>query len=445
MENNDIFGGKSIPKTYIKFALPVVFTMVIALVYNLADTFFIAQTGDINLVAGVSICVPIITLLMAFGNIYGQGGSSIIARLLGAGKNEDAKRVSSFCWYIAILTGVVIGALLVIFQNPVLKLLGASDATINYARDYYLILAISAPLNILTFIHSNLLRSEGMAFQAMIGSVSGSILNIILDPIFISVFGWGAKGAAFATALGYLCSDIIFAYVVLRKSRVLSISPKLIKITKEYCGQIFGIGIPAAITNLMSSIAQILVNQFLLPYGDDRIGAMGIAMKVSMIVMLIVVGFSFGGAPLYGFLYGSGDKAKLNKLIRFAVTLLCSVALVLSALIIIFAKPIMSIFMDNANMIAIGVPMIRLQVVCMVFMAIVQVIQVIFQSTGKILGSFVLSISRQGFVFFIAIAVMSFMFKYNGVIAAQAASDVLSAVLAVWLFFMYFVKKKHEK
>ena len=438
---NDILKGKSIPKAYISFAMPVVFSMVIALVYNLADTYFIAQTGDTNLVAGVSLCAPIITLLMAFGNIYGQGGSSMIARLIGSRKNEEASRISAFCFYIAVLTGVVVGAILLIFKSPVLRILGADEITSEYAGQYYTILALSAPFNVLTFIHSNVLRSEGLQVQSMIGTIGGSVLNMILDPIFISGFGWGARGAAIATAAGYVFSDVYFIFVVIKKSRIITVNPKLVSIPGPDVFQIFGIGIPAAITNVAQSIAMVLVNQFLYPYGNDRIAAMGIAMKVSMIVMLIVTGFSFGGAPLYGFFYGSGDMEKLKKLIRFALSFLCSISAALSVVIIIFAKQFMGIFMDTEEMISIGTPMIRLQVICMVFMAIVQVIQVIFQSTGKIAGSFILSISRQGVVFFAVLLILSAAFGYNGVIASQAAADAVSAVLAVFLYRYYFAKK----
>ena len=189
MSEKKIFDTERLIPTYFKVALPVVFSMVITLIYNLADTYFIAQTNDNLLVAGVSLCAPVFTALMAIGNIFGQGGSSLISRLLGKGDRDSVRRVSSFCFYQSILTGVLVAVPMLLFRKPVLNLLGASENTVSHAESYYLVIVGGAPLVILSFIHSNLMRSEGMSSLSMICTVSGSVLNIILDPIFISGLG----------------------------------------------------------------------------------------------------------------------------------------------------------------------------------------------------------------------------------------------------------------
>mgnify|MGYP002242152366 CR=1 FL=1 len=161
-------------------ALPSVFGLMVSVVYNLADTFFIAQSNDTALIAGVSLCAPVFTALMAFGNIYGQGGSSLISRLLGQDDREGTGRVSSFCFYVALTTGVVLAALMMLFRVPLLGILGATSETMPHAQAYYTVLAIGAPATVLNFIHSNLVRCEGMATQSMIGSIGGTVINIIL-------------------------------------------------------------------------------------------------------------------------------------------------------------------------------------------------------------------------------------------------------------------------
>ena len=160
----------------------------------------------------------------------------------------------------------------------------------------------------LSFIHSNLLRAEGMSKESTVGTILGAVINIVLDPIFISVLGLGAAGAAVATVIGYLFSDVFFAVIVIKKSRMLSVDIRAIKVPPQSVKQIFAIGIPAAIANLMQSVSVVLVNQFLLPFGNDKIAAMGIVMKVSMIALLLLTGFAFGGQPLFGYYYGAGDK-----------------------------------------------------------------------------------------------------------------------------------------
>ena len=162
-----IFDTNRLIRTYFKMALPVVFSLVITLIYNLADTYFIAKTNDAMLVAGVSLCAPLFTALMAVGNIYGQGGSSLIARLLGAGDQDSVRRVSSFCFYLSMVTGVLIAIPMLLLRHSMLGLLSASEETYRYAESYYMVIVSGAPLVILSFIHSNLMRSEGMATLSM--------------------------------------------------------------------------------------------------------------------------------------------------------------------------------------------------------------------------------------------------------------------------------------
>lgn len=272
---DSIFDLDHLYRTYFKMALPSVFGLMVSVVYNLADTFFIAQSNDTALIAGVSLCAPVFTALMAFGNIYGQGGSSLISRLLGQDDREGTGRVSSFCFYVALTTGVVLAALMMLFRVPLLGILGATAETMPHAQAYYTVLAIGAPATVLNFIHSNLVRCEGMATQSMIGSIGGTVINIILDPILITTVGWGAGGAAIATIVGYLCSDLYFLWLLHKKSRCLSVKLSQCHVTGRELQQILGVGVTAALSNLMQSLTVIVMNQFLLPYGNDKIAAHG--------------------------------------------------------------------------------------------------------------------------------------------------------------------------
>ena len=440
MEERSAFDINRLVPTYFKMALPVVFSMVITLIYNLADTYFIARTNDAMLVAGVSLCAPLFTALMAIGNIYGQGGSSLIARLLGNKDTESIKRVSAFCFYLSMATGVVIAVFLRAFSLPVLKLLGVSEQTIDPAMQYYAVIVMGAPLLILSFIHTNLMRSEGMATTSMICTVSGSILNIILDPIFISVLGWGAWGAAFATILGYTLTDILCLFFVLRKSKVLSVNISNSHVQGNELSQILGVGITAAITNIASSVCMILMNQFLKGYGDEKIAALGIVMKIAMIVQLMLVGFSFGGVPLFGFLYGAGEKKKLKELLRFCTIFLCGLALVESLIVFLTAKPFMRVFIDTESVIEDGAVMLRWQIAGMVFCAIVLLYTCLFQASGKALQALAMSLSRQGLLFVAVFLIITAVAGYQGFLVAQPLADALSAALALVLYRLAFKK-----
>lgn len=439
-----IFDTEHLHRSYFKMAFPIVLGMVVSLIYNLADTFFISQTGDTNLIAGVSLCSPVFTTLMAFGNIFGQGGSSLISRLMGEKDINGTARVSSFCFYISIATGVVLAIVMTAFNKPLLELLGVNDETMPHALSYYTVLSMCSPIVVLSFIHSNLVRCEGMANESMIGSILGSIVNIILDPILISVCGMGAFGAAVATIIGYLSSVVYFLFVLKKKSRCLSVKLSDCRVNAQEIKQICGVGITAALSNLMQSLAVIVVNQYLLPYGNDKIAAMGIVLKISMIVLLILTGFAFGGVPIFGYLYGAGQIKELKKLIHFCLIFLSALSLALTAIICLFAQPLMSIFLSDSALISTGVVMLRWQAATAVFAGIVLLLTVLFQATGKIVPSFIMSISRQGIVFMLAIVVCVNLFAYNGVIMAQAVADVLSTILAIVLL-MFFSPMKGMK
>ena len=342
---NEIFEKAPVPKAFFTMALPVVFSMVISLVYNMVDTYFIARTGNTNLVAGVSLGAPIFTLMIALGDIFGLGGSSVISRLFGEKKEAYGKRLSVFCFYGAILCGIVIAALMLLFCRPILGLLGADADTYTYASQYYTWLVLGAPFIIVALTPSNLLRTEGFAKASMIGTILGSVVNIILDPVFISVLGFGAAGAAIATVIGNICSDIFFVWFLLTRSKRLSVSPSGFYIHKAELLQIFAIGIPASITNLMQSLGMALTNRSLLPFGNDRVAAMGIVMKVNMIAVLILVGFAFGGQPLIGYNYGAKNRRRLKEILSFAYKFECGLGLLLTILLSLAARPMIRIFM----------------------------------------------------------------------------------------------------
>lgn len=426
-EGASLGNGPLIP-TWFRLSLPVVLGSLVTIVYNLADTFFIARTGDALLVAGVSVCAPIFMILMAFGNIFGQGGSSLISRLLGQQRPEDVRRVSAFCFWIALAVGAALGAVLLLLRDPFLQLLGTSADTLPYAREYGTVLLLGAPFIVVNFIHMNLLRCEGMPGMSMCGTVIGAVVNIILDPLLIP--GMGAAGAAIATVIGYLCSDVFLLFVVLRRSRVFSVRP-LLKTDPSFLKDILSIGITAAVTNIATSVCTMLMNQKLLAFGDDRIAAMGIVLKVTMIVQMILVGFSFGGVPLFGFLSGAGEKEKIRRLLRFCLLFLGGLALVMTALVCLAAQPLLGLITPDAQLVSVAVPMLRWQVAGSVFGGIVMLSTCLCQASGRALPAMILSLSRQGVVFAVVLLLAAALFGYQGILASQFAADLLSAVIAV--------------
>lgn len=435
---NSVFNNNSVSKAYFKMAVPVVMGMVISIVYNITDTYFISHTYNNDLIAGVSLCAPVFTLLMAIGNIFGQGGSSLISRLLGKNDIKNLHKVSSYCFYVSILMGIVAGAIMIIFRDPCVRLLGSDSDSHKYALEYFTWMAAGAPLVVLSFIHSNLLRAEGMSTHSMISTVSGSVVNIILDPILIFNLNLGASGAAIATLCGYVFTNLYCLLIVFTKSKALSVNPHKCHVSRDFAIQIFGVGTSAALSNVTQSVCVILTNQFLKSYGTQTIAAMGIAQKVNMIVMLIIVGFSFGGAPLVGYYYGANQKERLGKLLRFVLKFLCITAVVLSSIMVIMAPVILKGFITDGDMLKTAAFMLRTQVVSMVLMAVILFIQIIFQATGKSIPALILSLSRQGVIFVLVLVIARQLLGYNGILFSQAISDVISVAIALLLYVVHF-------
>ncbi len=428
--------------SYFHMALPVVLGSIVTIVYNLADTYFVAQTGDEFLIAGVSVCAPLFTILMAFGNIFGQGGSSLISRLLGKKETDSAGRVSAFCFYIALVVGAVLGGGLLLFRESFLKLLGTSEDTISHAREYGTILMIGAPFIVVNFIHMNLLRCEGKAGLSMIGTTIGAAVNVILDPILIP--GMGAAGAALATVVGYGCSDAFLLTVVLRSGQYLSVKPCL-HISRPFLKDILSIGITAAITNIASSMCIILVNNQLLAFGDNKIASMGIVLKITMIVQMILVGFSFGGVPLFGFLVGAGDRQKIRRLLRFCLLFLSGLALTMTAVVFLASDPLIRIITRDESLIADGIVMLRWQTAGSMFAGIVMLMTCLCQASGKAIPAMMLSLSRQGVIFAVVLLTAVWIAGYDGILASQCIADVLSAALALAVYIFCWGKEDSRK
>lgn len=432
-----LFENTSIKRAYFILALPVVMSMAVTIIYNMVDTFFVAKTGNTNLVAGVSQGAPIFTLMIAIGDIFGLGGSSVISRLFGERRDKTARYISGYCFYASITCGLVVTALMFIFQPPVLHMLGASPATWKYAREYYLVIAGGATFIIFGLSPNNILRTEGLAPQAMIASITGTGINVVLNPIFIFTCGLGAAGSALATVVSNVIADVLMVYYLRTKSKKLTTSIHETKISGKLQREIYAIGIPASVTNIMVTFATALTNRYLIAYGANSVAAMGIAMKVNTVIIMVMVGFAFGAQPLIGYTYGARDERRFRETLRFDLGVVAGLALVLTVLMMVFAPQIIRLFMRDPEIVREGTGMLRWLASSTTIAGIIMVLTTTFQSMGKATPAFWLSFSRQGLIFLIAIVVLSYFFGYTGVLAAQACADVLTLVLAAFLYHKY--------
>lgn len=442
LKNIDVFEKLPVPKAVLKLALPTVLSMLVAVFYNMVDTFFVGQIGDPNQVAAVSVATPVFLFLMAFGNIFGIGGSAFLSRSLGEKNFERVKSISSFCFYAGIAVGVIGGILLFIFADPILSACGTSEFTIGFARNYLRWVAIGGPAIVISTAYTNLIRGEGDAKASMFGMMAGTIGNIVLDPVFIlpnlgpvPCFGLGVAGAAIATVIGNLITVVVYMFHVTSKKSVLTISPSHFTLKNHIPSGVFAIGLPASITNILMSLSNIVMNKLLVSYGDVNVAGMGIAMKANMLTVFIMLGIGIGIQPLIGYNFGAKNFGRLKAVMKFAMLLNFVSGSVLTVVYFIFSEKIISVFISDASVITSGAMMLRALMTSMPVLGLLFIFNFTFQAMGKAKESLLLAVSRQGLVFLPVIFILRLILGLNGLIFAQPIADYFSVMTALIMFF----------
>ena len=438
----ELFEKAPVKKVYYQLALPVVFSMIISMVYNIADTYFVAKTGNTDLVAGITVSSPLFMFMLAIGDIFGLGGSALISRLFGQKRYEESKHVSSFSFYGDIIFTIILTVLLLVFEAPIMHLLGANAQTYQYAAEFYRVLVIGSVFITLSLVPGNMIRTEGLAVKSMIATISGTVLAIILDPIFLFGFKWGAAGVAFANILGYVLNTGLLIYFTWKDSKFLSFNPKYIKVSWHHFKEIIAIGIPSSVTNFMQTFGMALLNNYLVIYGNDKVAAMGITQKVYGIVTLVLVGFAFGAQPLIGYNYGAKNAKRFREVLRYDFKVEVIYAIIASLVLIVFSPFVIKLFMNNPQIVADGSYMLRVCLLTTPFIGAILVYTTVFQSAGKGWSALVMSISRQGVVYFISMVVMAKILGYHGVVMAQPVADILTCAIGYLIYQRDFRKFK---
>ena len=312
MEQKELMGSLKVSKAVAKMAIPSVISSLVTVVYNMADTFFVGQTNDPLQVAAVSLTNPIFILFMAFANMFGMGGSAVASMAMGEKKEERAKNASAFVAYASFFVGIVFAASLLLFMCPLLTLFGADAQTYAFARGYTLHISYGAPFIIWSAAASFVVRADGASREAMIGSMIGTIANIVLDPVFISGFGMGAAGAAIATTIGNILACLYYLWYFMKKSRCLSIAPKDFKCGDGILTEVCVTGFPTAIFSVLMSVSTIILNQILVAYGNAPVAAIGIVFKANMFITFLQLGLANGVQPLLGYNYGAGNRERAS-------------------------------------------------------------------------------------------------------------------------------------
>ena len=437
MEENkslDVFESSSVGKAVLQNALPAMAAMLMVLIYNLADTFFIGQTHDALQVAAVSLATPVFLLFMAVGTIFGIGGTSVISRAMGEGRKDYAKKVSAFCMWSCVAVGTVMSAVFLIFMDQILALVGASSDTWAYAKAYLTIVSFSGPFVLIANCYSNVIRAEGQSGKAMMGQLLGNLLNVILDPIMILGFGWSITGAAIATVIGNVVGAGYYIVYFLRGKSMLSISPKDFTVKDKVASGVLVIGIPAALGSLLMSVSGILMNGQMAKYGDMALAGVGVAMKVTMMTGMVCIGLGQGIQPLLGYCVGAKKWERYKGVFRFSMIFAFALSTVLTVVCYLFLPQIVSAFLTDAAAFDYGVAFAEILLGTSFLFGVFYVMTNALQACGAATESLIVNISRQGLIYIPAMFLLGALFQETGLIWAQPVADVLSLVLAAVLY-----------
>lgn len=430
-----MMGEEKIPKILIKLALPGIVAMLVNAVYNIVDTMFVGMLNNTSAIAAVSVAFPLFIMIAAFGQMFGVGGGSYIARLLGEKNKSLADQTTSTTFFTSMVCGLGLVIFGMLFIEPLLRLFGATDTIMPFAKDYSRILIVGSVFTVLNMTMNNMIRAEGNAKFSMFAIMLGAGLNIILDPIFMFVFNMGIKGAALATVLAQIISFVFLIRYYLSGNSYLKISTKYFVFSKKIYSEIMKIGIATFARQGLSSLSLGLINLAAKPYGDAAVASMGVSLRILSLGLFIVFGYNQGFQPVAGYNYGAKQYQRLNEAIKVSLKWTTIFCVMITVLFMIFAEGILSAFSNDPQVIQIGAQTLRVILLLFPLFGFQQVYATLFQALGKGKEALMLSLSRQGIFLIPSILILPRIFGLSGVMFSQTVADlftiIVTAILAI--------------
>lgn len=445
-----LFEKTPVPKAVAQLSIPMILSSLVMVIYNLADTYFVGMLNNPVENAAVTLAAPVLLAFNAVNNLFGVGTSSMMSRAMGQKDYDTVYRSSAFGFYCALFSGILFSALCIVFKNPLLRLLGASEVTWQATEGYlrWTVLCGAAPA-ILNVVMAYMVRSEGSSVHASIGTMSGCVLNMILDPIFILPAGlnMGAAGAGLATFLSNCVACLyFFGFLYLKRGKTfVCINPKKFGFQRNIVLGVCGVGIPASIQNLLNVTGMTILNNFTSGFGADAVAAMGISQKINMVPMQVTLGFSQGIMPLVSYSYASGNHKRMKETILFAMKIMLPILAVVSIGYYVGANGLISLFMNNEAIIAYGTRFLRgfclgLPFLCMDFLAVG-----VFQALGMGKMALIFAIMRKIVLEIPAIFILNYLFPLYGLAYTQFVAEFVLAIAAVIMLIRIFKKSaQHE-
>lgn len=441
--NKEIFESMPIPKALATLAIPTIIGQLVVLVYNLADTFYIGRTNNPLMVAGASLVLPVYNICISLASLAGVGGGSLISRLLGAGNEEQARKVSVFSFYLSTGLAIFFSIIMTLFMDPILNLLGASGDTYAFARQYaFCVIVLGALPTVLALTLSNLLRSVGYAKQAGFGVSMGGIINILLDPLFMFVvFPSGMETAA--AGIATMCSNVIVCiyYLIvifrMRKATVLTFSPRTGMPEKKNIRSIFFVGVPASLATLLFDLDYVVIDKLATGYGDIPLAAIGIVLKAERLPLNVGIGLCQGMMPIAAYNYSAGNHDRMKKVVSFSRLVGLIIAAISIVLYELFAGNILRFFIADTQTISIGANFLRVRCLATPFMFMCFHLVNLFQAVGKGDKALFLAVIRWAVFNIPMLFIFNAVFGMYGIVWTQMAADICTVAISFYVYHRF--------
>ena len=443
MGNETLFRDKPVWKAIFSLAIPSILTILIMVIYNMADMFFIAMLGNDAQVAAIAVVGPVFNLATAVATMLGAGGCAVIANFLGAGKREDARTVSSLCVWGAMIFGGIFTATMLIATEPILYFLGATEDMSGFASTYLRVLAIGSPVMLFSVTMGSVVRAEGLILPGMLSNMAGTVANIILDPVFILWFHMGVTGAAIATIIGNLLASTMLILFTRRKSAILTFSPKPGLRRPGLLLHTAAVGLPNGISSVLSGFASTFSNQLLSAYGSGVIAAMAAAGRATMVITMIQMGICIGVSPLLAYNYGAKNIPRLKEILTKTSALTFCFGLLATAGCFAGQDVLIGLFLKDTANAQIGKQMMSWLLIASPFLGFYYLSSNFLQAAGNALLATVISVLRQGALLIPCLYGMHALMGLTGIAAAHTVSDVISIIIAL-IFLLSQYRKLNE-
>ena len=438
-----LFESAPIPKAVMTLAIPGVLSSLVMVLYNLADTFFVSMLGSAVENSAVTLAAPVMLAFNAVNNLFGVGSSSMMSRAMGRKDLDTVRRASAFGFYCALGSGILFSVLVALFFDPLLTLLGADSVTRDATADYmFWTVCLGAVPSILNVVLAYLFRAEGGALHASIGTMSGCILNILLDPVFILPWGldMGAAGAGCATFVSncVACVYFLVMLVVRRGKTMVCVSPRYFSFRRDIVKGVCSVGIPASIQNLLNVVGMTVMNNFTAVYEADAVAAMGIAQKICMVPMYAAMGVGQAVMPLVGYNFASGNARRMKDGFLFATKVSLAFQLLIVAVCCLFPSAIVGLFIQEGTIVAHGSRFLRGLVLAQPFLCMDFLAVGVFQACGMGGKSLLFAVLRKVALEIPALVILNALFPLYGLAYAQLCAEVVLAAAAVWMLRRIF-------